>query len=75
MSHINQVVKGVGWAVKHGEYKKCQHFVDLRQLVIEKEAIKLIKAIGSKITHKKRAITFLFQHSISVTKIKINIVC
>ena len=76
LSYINKTAKEVGWAAKHAEEKKYEHYVDLREQflfipvatetsgVFGKEAIKLVKAIGSKITevtHERRATSFLFQ--------------
>lgn len=75
-SYINRTSKEVGWAAKHAEEKKYEHYVDLREQfifipiatetsgVFGKDEIKLIKAIGSKITEvtsEKRATSFLFQ--------------
>ena len=66
----------VGWAAKNAEDKKYEHYQHLREQflfipvatetsgVFGKDALKLIKAIGTKITevtHEKKATSYLIQ--------------
>lgn len=75
-SYLNHTAKEVGWAAKNAEDKKYEHYQHLREQflfipvatetsgVFGKDALKLIKAIGTKITevtHEKKATSYLIQ--------------